>query len=195
MIVVFPGSRVKTACGFPPWWRRGSSSSPSSCCATFSRGIPSPSSFPTTPGTSSSWSSSPSPTGTWPACACASAPSECAATPSFALPSSRSAPPHCHLCLQEGAATRGGDGGGHHGLLLVAGFGAGCFGLIRIPGFDLNCIKQASFFRSVSRYHAGTVEHRAAPVASFHHLHTHTHTQRSRKGRGWNVTLMYVCLL
>lgn len=29
------------------------------------------------------------------------------------------------LCLQEGGAARGGDGGRHHGLLPVAGFGSG----------------------------------------------------------------------
>lgn len=146
-------SRVKTASGFPSWWVCGSSSSLSSCCATYSLVTTSPCCSPTTPGTSSSWYSSPSPTDTWPVSACASDPSKnnahthleemstwrltscddfvlnCFLTPDELCPSV--------VSVQEGTTAWGGDGGGHHGLLLVPRLGAGRCGLICFQGHGL----------------------------------------------------------
>lgn len=76
-VAMFPSSRVRTASGFMSLWVCGSSSSLSSCYAMFSLVTTSLCGFPMMPGTSSSWSSSPSPTDTWPVSACALDLSKC----------------------------------------------------------------------------------------------------------------------
>lgn len=58
---------------------------------------------------------------------------------SFSSFNARFHPRRPSLRLQEGTATRGGDGRSHHGLLPVPGFGPGSCRLVRLPGPGLKC--------------------------------------------------------